>query len=190
MKVFHYFYRGIQKIYNWYMLKKNNVRYLNKPDIRGKIYIRNLGKITLGDDVTVNSGLFPNPVGGGGLAILVVDPHAELRIGNHVGISNAEIVVKQKIEICDGVMIGGGVKIYDSDFHPIRVGERKKTPNAGICKPVFIQENAFIGAGAIVLKGVSIGKNSVVGAGSVVTKDIPDNEIWAGNPARRIGSMV
>lgn len=44
----------------------------------------------------------------------------------------------------------------------------------------------IIGACSIVLKGVTIGKNSVVGAGSVVTKSIPDNEVWAGNPAKFI----
>lgn len=38
----------------------------------------------------------------------------------------------------------------------------------------------------LVVKPVTIGKNSIVGAGSIVTKDIPDNEVWAGNPARFI----
>ena len=50
-------------------------------------------------------------------------------------------------------------------------------------KPVLIKEGAFIGAHAIILKGVTIGKRSVIGAGAVVTKDVPDNQIWAGNPA-------
>lgn len=48
------------------------------------------------------------------------------------------------------------------------------------------EDGAFIGGNSIILKGVKIGKNSVVGAGSVVTRDIPDGEIWAGNPARKI----
>lgn len=55
-----------------------------------------------------------------------------------------------------------------------------------VCRAVTIREGAFIGAHCVILKGVTIGKNAVVGAGSVVTKSIPDNEIWAGNPAKFI----
>lgn len=51
---------------------------------------------------------------------------------------------------------------------------------------VYIGDNVFIGTGTIISKDVRIGENAIVGAGSVVTKDIPDNEIWAGNPARFI----
>lgn len=51
---------------------------------------------------------------------------------------------------------------------------------------VHIKPNAHIGANTIICKPVTIGENAVVGAGSIVTKDIPDNEVWAGNPARYI----
>lgn len=51
---------------------------------------------------------------------------------------------------------------------------------------VHIKRNAFIGAGSVVCKPVTIGENAIIGANSVITKDIPDNEIWAGAPARFI----
>ena len=54
---------------------------------------------------------------------------------------------------------------------------------------VRIKEGAFIGVNTIITKPVTIGKYSVVGAGSVVTKDIPDYEVWAGNPAKFIKSI-
>lgn len=49
-----------------------------------------------------------------------------------------------------------------------------------------IKRNAFIGIGKIIIKPVTIGERAIVGAGSIVTKNIPDDEVWAGNPARFI----
>ena len=56
--------------------------------------------------------------------------------------------------------------------------------------PVVIKDLAFIGMHSIILKGVTIGEKSIIGAGSVVSKDVPDGEIWAGNPARFIKKVV
>ena len=55
--------------------------------------------------------------------------------------------------------------------------------------PILIKEGAFIGARSIILKGVTIGRHSVVGAGYVVLKDVPDNCIVAGNPAKIIKNL-
>ena len=54
------------------------------------------------------------------------------------------------------------------------------------CGEVRIKRNAFIGTGTIITKPVTIGERAIVGAGSIVTKNIPDDEVWAGNPARFI----
>ena len=54
-------------------------------------------------------------------------------------------------------------------------------------KRTIIDAYAFVGANAVVLPGVTVGEGAVVGAGAVVTKDVPPWEIWAGNPARKIG---
>lgn len=55
---------------------------------------------------------------------------------------------------------------------------------------VYIGDRTFIGTGTIISKDVRIGNNCIIGAGSVITKDIPDNEIWAGNPARFIKKRI
>jgi sugar O-acyltransferase (sialic acid O-acetyltransferase NeuD family) len=57
-------------------------------------------------------------------------------------------------------------------------------PGSILCGNVTIGENSFIGAGAVVKQGITIGKNVIVGAGAVVLKNIPDNAIVFGNPAR------
>ncbi len=54
------------------------------------------------------------------------------------------------------------------------------------CKPVHIKRNVWIGVNVTILPGVTIGENAVVGAGAVVTKDVPDNTIVVGNPAKVI----
>lgn len=101
--------------------------------------------------------------------------------------SHVNIVSWDDIEIEDNVYIGSGVKIWDTDFHSLQYTNRLKLPDTGVKHaPIKIKEGAFIGACTIVLKGVTIGKYSVIGAGSVVAKSIPDNEIWAGNPAQFI----
>ena len=56
-----------------------------------------------------------------------------------------------------------------------------------IVNKITIEPHAFISARAMIMPGVNVGKNAVVGAMSVVTKDIPKNQIVAGNPARQIG---
>ena len=114
---------------------------------------------------------------------------ATIRIGNNCGISNSAFTCASEIVLEDNVLLGSGCKLYDTDFHALDYRERLKGnyPGAPVkTKPIIIGEGAFVGAGSFVLKGVRIGKHSIVGAGSVVSKDIPDYEIWAGNPARFI----
>ena len=54
---------------------------------------------------------------------------------------------------------------------------------------IIIKENAWIGEGSKISKGVIIGENSIIGLGSIVTTDVPDNKIYAGNPAKEIKSI-
>ncbi len=91
----------------------------------------------------------------------------------------------EKIEIGDACMIAHGVYISDADWH----GIYDRAEPVGITKPVHIKDNVWIGDSAIICKGVTIGKNSIIGAGSVVTKDIPENSIYAGNPAKFIKNL-
>lgn len=83
------------------------------------------------------------------------------------------------IDIDEGVQIAPRVNIVtvNHDLHDKMIV---------ICKPVHIKKNAWIGANATILPGVTIGENSVVGAASVVTKDVPDNVVVVGNPAKVI----
>lgn len=173
--------------YNSLVLNKERVQLSGDLKIRGRLYLKNKGHISFGTNVRINSSLSSNPIGGDNRAILIATSSGNIDIGNNVGFSNIAIVSTKKIKICDNVLIGGGVKIYDTDFHSLDYKQRlDREKEIAVSKDVLINENAFIGAHSIILKGSKIGKCSIIGAGSVVCGNIPDGEIWAGNPARFI----
>ncbi|MEL6918955.1 MAG: acyltransferase [Bacteroidota bacterium] len=173
--------------YHHVLFKFKNIKYKEKPHINGKLRIYKSGLIKLGKQVKINSGARYNPIGGDLRTVFSVNKGASLEIGDFTGISNTAIVCRNHIKIGDYVRIGGGTKIYDTDFHSLDYLQRcDKTKDIPVSKPVVIKDYAFIGAHSIILKGVTIGTKSIIGASSVVTKSVPDGEIWAGNPARFI----
>ena len=106
--------------------------------------------------------------------------NARILIGDNVLISpGVRILAAEEITIGNNVMLASNVYISDSDWH--NVYDRIKTP--GKSKKIIIKENAWIGEGSKISKGVIIGENSIIGLGSIVTTDVPDNKIYAGNPA-------
>lgn len=95
--------------------------------------------------------------------------------------SNLTLVDDGHIYVGDKVMFGPNVTIATAN-HPIAPDLRGKGLQYN--KDVYIGENTWIGANAVIVPGIHIGKNVVIGAGSVVTKDIPDDVIAVGNPCR------
>jgi len=88
-----------------------------------------------------------------------------------------------EIRIGDNCFIAPGVHIYTA-AHPIHPQERNSGVEFG--KPVTIGDNVWIGGGAIINPGVHIGNNVVIASGAVVTKDVQDNVVVGGNPAKII----
>jgi len=89
------------------------------------------------------------------------------------------------ITIEDNVQIGPRVNIT-SENHPLDPSNRKALD----LKPVVIKRNAWIGAGATILPGVTVGENAVVAAGAVVNKDVSDNTVVGGVPAKLIKEIT
>lgn len=101
-----------------------------------------------------------------------------VRIGSHVCIDRGNMhdtIIKDGVKIDNLVHVG----------HNVTIGKNTLVvAGSVICGSVEIGENCFIGANSTIRQKLKIGNNVVIGMGAVVTKDIPDNEIWAGNPAK------
>ena len=112
--------------------------------------------------------------------------NGEIKLGAYILISpGTSIRSAKKITIGESTMIASDVTITDSDWH----GIYDRTDYVATPKEVIIEENVWIGEKSIILKGTKIGKNSIIGAGSVVSGEVPDNAIFAGNPAREIKKL-
>lgn len=99
---------------------------------------------------------------------------------------NCTLLDGGKIEIGNDALIGPNVQILTVN-HPMSSKQRLNKTN--LVKDVFIGNNVWIGAGAIILPGVSIADGAVIGAGSVVTKDVDEYCLWAGNPAVKVREL-
>lgn len=117
-----------------------------------------------------------------------------IQIGDNCGAAGVVLSARSLIEIGANVNLGGGVRIYDHDFHATDYRTRRDAERDQaniVSRPVTIEDDVLIGTQAIILKGVHIGAGSIIGAGSVVTlKNIPPHSLVAGNPARIIKSLA
>jgi acetyltransferase-like isoleucine patch superfamily enzyme len=121
-----------------------------------------------------------------------IGTEAELTIGDFVYV-NCYTIIDCYLNIKIGNRVQIGPHCYIGDFdHNIRVDISRKLHHREEKKksPIVIEDNVWIGAGVIILKGVTIGKNSVIAAGSVVAANIPQNVVVAGVPAKIIKTIV
>jgi galactoside O-acetyltransferase len=170
-----------------YKLLSNCKNVVGKPKLFHPLLITGKGKVLFGKNVQI--GVIASPNYYSHYTFLEArHPESEILIGNDVAINNGfSVVAFSKIEIKNNVLIGVNCAIIDNDGHNLEADKRNDgNPNS---KNVVLEENVFLGDNVTVLKGVTIGKNSVVGNGSIVTKDIPENAVAAGNPARVIRNL-
>jgi acetyltransferase-like isoleucine patch superfamily enzyme len=158
-----------------------NCTFYGNPKFK-KLY--DSSNIIIGDNVCFRSGSTSNLIGINRPCILsVLTENGRLKIGDNCGFSGTVIGCFIEIVIGDNVKCGANTLITDSDWHP-------EDSRSGKDKPIYIEDNVWVGSNVIVLKGVRIGKNSLIGAGSVVVKDIPANVVAAGNPCKVIKNLL
>ncbi|KWE48902.1 transferase [Burkholderia ubonensis] len=151
---------------------------LNRLTFNDADEVRALFSDLIGKEVDASFLLIPPFYTAGGV---------DISVGRNVFVNqNCTFYDLGGLDIADDVMIGPNVSLITTG-HPIEPSQRR---DFVVAKPIVIERNVWIGAGATIIGGVTVGENSVVGAGSVVTKDVPPNTLVGGNPARVIRSIA
>lgn len=156
-------------------VSKENTNLGKHISIQDNVFIQSNGTISLGDSTIIKRD-----------AYLIINT-GSLIAGKNCGIGKrSEISVNGgKIKLGDNVRLASNVFITNAN-HKIEDIHTPIMEQGILTNDVIIEDDVWIGHGAIILPGVVIGRSSVIGAGSVVTKNVPDYSIVAGNPAKVI----
>jgi hypothetical protein len=166
-------------------LEKGRVELSRSARFKQPVHFHGQGTLSIGMEVILGwpaAGMVQSPI--------LLQPREKaslLSIGDNTLIMNGcEFIACRSISIGKHCLIGAGTVIYDSDFHTLDATRRREP---GKTVPVTIEDNVWIGRGAMILKGVRISRDAVIGANCVVTKNVEAGQIVAGNPMRPIGSV-
>ncbi len=145
-----------------------------RPRVLGRIRIENRGKILIGDRLLVRAIPWPSELASQMGGVLTIGDGTFINTG-------VSISACLSVTIGNRCLIGPRVTIIDNDYHA--VGDLLHRPAS---EPVFLEDEVWVGTGAIILKGVRVGRGAVIAAGSVVTRDVQAGSVVAGVPARPV----
>jgi acetyltransferase-like isoleucine patch superfamily enzyme len=175
------FFKTVRKlgyIYRIYILKYLGMK-VGQNTYLGKVEVGyDYEQISIGDFCTIKSGtnfMISN----------YVRKELAVIIGNNVYLgSGCHFNIGKQVKIGSNCMIASGCSFIDND-HGTNKNQLLREQKGKILS-IQIEEDCWLGANVIILKGVTIGKGAIVAAGAVVNKSIPPYEIWAGVPAKKI----
>lgn len=152
----------------YYRLKYPRLRLGRDVQIRGRIRLRRGVRVTIGDRTRL------------GKLVRFAGP-GEVRIGSDCLLNGTWIGSWTTVTVGDRCLLSD-CQLVDNDFHNLDPDQRHDPPGQATRQPIVLEENVWVGAHALVLKGVRIGRDSVVGAATVVRSDVPAGVVVIGNP--------
>ena len=146
---------------------------------------QSLNNIKIGQNVKLYDfiNLYHCEIGDNSRVGTFVEIQKNVKIGKNVKISSHTFICEGVI-IEDDVFIGHNVSFINDKYPRATINGRMQNDNDWECLPIRVKKGASIGTSVSIMGGVIIGENAIVGAGSVVTKNVPDNAIVAGVPAK------
>ena len=145
------------------------------PSLEGKLSmnISNSGNITIGKKLMTRGPVY-----------LRSGDEGKIVIGDNVFFNhNCSVTAMKEIKIGNFCMFGNNLVIVDHDHQNTDVAG-----NDYVCEKVEIGDHVWVGSNVTILRGVKIGSGSIIGAGCVVNRDVFENEVWCGVPAKKIKS--
>jgi acetyltransferase-like isoleucine patch superfamily enzyme len=141
--------------------------------------------VRLGQDVRLSKfiNLYGCEVGDGTKIGAFVEIQKNAKVGRNCKISSHSFVC-EGVTIEDEVFIGHSVTFINDPYPRATAGGQLQTEADWKVETTLVRKGASVGSGATILCGITIGARAIIGAGAVVTKDVPDDAIVAGNPAR------
>jgi acetyltransferase-like isoleucine patch superfamily enzyme len=152
----------------YYRLRYPRLRLGRDVQIRGRLRLRRGVRVSIGDRSRINKLVrFAGP--------------GRVRIGADCLLNETWIGCWTAVEVGDRCLLSD-CQLVDNTFHNLDPARRHDPPAPGTRAPIVLEENVWIGAGALVMKGVRVGRDSVVGAATVVRADVPPGVVVIGNP--------
>lgn len=156
----------------WYRLRYPRLSLGRGVEIRGRIRLRRGVRVRIGDRTRINKLVrFAGP--------------GEVRVGSDCLLNATWVGTWTSVSIGDRCLLSN-CELLDNDFHNLPPEQRHDSPTPLTRAPILVEDNVWIGAHALVLKGVRIGRDSVVGAATVVRSDIPPRVVVVGNPQQTV----
>ena len=159
------------------LLGGSRVRLGKRVSVLGRLKMRGPGRVEIGDDVIIGDCCTP----------YTERRESLIQIHSSVYLNGTRFGCADRIEIGSHCILAD-CRIMDSDYH-LLTADRNRPGQPVPSEAVILDENVWVAGGSAILKGVRIGKNSVIGFGSIVTKSVPENRVFAGNPAKDLGPI-